>query len=156
MKPSFIFSSNSIRLSLVNWICVLIILILMLSLLPVIWHAVEKFEPSDDYRVPYELSNDYWMIARWCKYANSNYPIVMIGDSVVWGQYVGMRETLPYYLNELENGNSINNGQKSPLIPLSRGKCDYQRKDTRFNSPFGKSNDSDSPFGKGGKGGFKR
>ncbi|MEK7399914.1 MAG: hypothetical protein AAB116_23470, partial [Candidatus Poribacteria bacterium] len=93
----------------------------MLSLPPVLWRAVESFDPSDDYRVPCELSNDYWMIARWCKYASSNYPVVMIGDSVVWGQYVGMRETLPYYLNELENGRSINNGQKSPLIPLSKG-----------------------------------
>jgi hypothetical protein len=125
MKPSFIFSSNSIRLSLVNWICVFIILILMLSLLPVIWRALESFDPSDDYRIPYELSNDYWLISRWCKYASSNYPIVMIGDSVVWGQYVGMRETLPYYLNNIVRAklmpsviNNVSNVDKANASPL--------------------------------------
>jgi hypothetical protein len=128
----------------------------MLSLLPVIWHAVEKFEPSDDYRVPYELSNDYWMIARWCKYANSNYPIVMIGDSVVWGQYVGMRETLPYYLNELENGNSINNGQKSPLIPLSKGgNVIIHEKTPALIPPLEKATTQTPPLEKGGRGDLK-
>lgn len=105
MKPSFTFSSNSIRLSYVSWICIFIVLLITISLLPIIWRGLEDFNPSDDYRLPYELSYDYWMFSRWCKYACSNYPIVMIGDSVVWGQYVGLKETLPYYLNELEKTN---------------------------------------------------
>ena len=116
MKHLFTFSSNSIRLSLRNWVFVLVILLLVLSLLPVYWKLVEKFDPSDDYRIPYELSNDYWMFSRWCKYASSNYRILMIGDSVVWGQYVKMNETLPHYLNKY-----MNEGQKSPLPPFSRG-----------------------------------
>jgi hypothetical protein len=100
MKHLFTFSSNSIRLSLRNWVFVLVILLLVISLLPIFWKLVEKFDPSDGYRIPYELSSDYWMFSRWSKYASSKYPILMIGDSVVWGQYVKMNETLPYYLNK--------------------------------------------------------
>ena len=120
MKPLFTFSSNSVRLSLRSWIFVLVILLLFVFLFPVIWQVWENFNPSDDYRIPYELSSDYWMFARWSKYASSNYPILMIGDSVVWGQYVTMQETLPYYLNEF-----INKGQKSPLPPFSRGSIKF-------------------------------
>jgi hypothetical protein len=100
MSNSFIFSSNSIRLSWKNWVIVLVILVLILYLLPKIWQGLEKFEPSTDYRLPYILSDDYWMFTRWSKYACSEYPFVVVGDSVVWGQYVPMDGTLSHYLNE--------------------------------------------------------
>ncbi len=101
MKHSFTFSSNSIRLSLTSWIFAFVILLIVISLLPIIWNRLESFNPSDNYRIPYEMSYDYWMFSRWCKYACLNYSIVMIGDSVVWGQYVKLDETLTYYLNKL-------------------------------------------------------
>lgn len=112
MKPSFTFSSNSIRLSLTSWIFVFVILMIAISLLPTIWNGLESFNPSDDYRMPYELSYDYWLFSRWCKYACSNYSVVMIGDSVVWGQYVRLKETLPHYLNKY-----FEEGYKPNLVP---------------------------------------
>jgi hypothetical protein len=120
MKHLFTFSSNSVRLSLRNWVFVLVILLLVLSLLPIYWKLVEKFDPSDNYRIPYELSSDYWMFSRWSKYASSNYRVLMIGDSVVWGQYVKMNETLPYYLNKYMDG-SINDSQESSLTFFPKG-----------------------------------
>jgi len=116
----------------------LVILLLILSMLPVFWKVLEKFDPSDDYRIPYELNSDYWMFSRWCRYASSNYPILMIGDSVIWGQYVKMQETLPYYLNKF-----INDTQKSPLIPLSKG--------GNSNFTLEKGETISSPFSKGGR-----
>jgi len=108
MKRSFIFSSNSIRLSWKNWIVVIAILIGILYFLPRFWQGLERFDPltnelaarSTDYRLPYSLSNDYWIFKRWSKYACSKYPVLVIGDSVVWGQYVTMEQTLSHYLNE--------------------------------------------------------
>ncbi len=100
MKDSFIFSSNSIRLSWKNWLVVIVILAGILYLLPHVWLRLEKFDPSTGYRVPYILSDDYYMFKRWSKHACSKYPIVIVGDSVVWGQYVAMDRTLSHYLNE--------------------------------------------------------
>lgn len=79
---------------------VLAILIATVSLIPVVWRGIEKFDPSTDYRLPYSLSSDYWMFARWSKNASSEHPILIIGDSVVWGQYVSMDQTLSRHLNE--------------------------------------------------------
>ena len=100
MKNSFIFSSNSIRLSWKNWLAVMSILTLTLYLLPNLWYSLEEFSPSPDYRLPYILSDDYWMFKRWSKYASSRYPAIIIGDSVIWGQYVTMEQTLSHHLNE--------------------------------------------------------
>ncbi|MGB9596786.1 MAG: hypothetical protein ACPL7B_10940 [Candidatus Poribacteria bacterium] len=100
-----------------SWIIVFIILLVTVSLSPIIWNGLETFNPSDNYRLPYELSYDYWMFSRWCKYACSNYSIVMIGDSVVWGQYVKLKETLPYYLNEYY-GKDISEKQNNKFANL--------------------------------------
>jgi hypothetical protein len=100
MKHSFIFSSNSIRLSWKNWLVVVAILLAIVYTLPKVWGKLEDFDPSTDYRLPYTLSNDYSMFTRWSKHAVSKYPALIIGDSVVWGQYVGMDQTLSHHLNE--------------------------------------------------------
>lgn len=111
MNRSFIFSSNSIRLSWKNWVVVIIILAGVIYLLPKFWGSSEKLVLSTktDYRLPYNLSNDYYVFTRWSKYACSNYPILVIGDSVVWGQYVTMEETLSHYLNERAGKNIFAN-----------------------------------------------
>jgi hypothetical protein len=109
MKRSFIFSSNSIRLSRNNWIVVTAILMGILYFLPKVWQGLEKFDPSTDYRLPYSLSDDYWMFTRWSKYACSKYPALIIGDSVIWGQYVTMEQTLSHCLNERAGGNIFAN-----------------------------------------------
>lgn len=100
MKRSFTFSSNSIRLSWASWLIVAAIVAGIIYFLPVLWPKFEHFSPQTDYRLPYELSNDYWVFKRWSRYACSEYPAVVIGDSVIWGQYVAMDETLSHYLNE--------------------------------------------------------
>ncbi len=98
---SFIFSSNAIRLSWKDWITVICIVMLFFFIFPRCWSAVEQFNPSSSYRLPYSLSSDYWMFRQWCKSACSQYPALILGDSVVWGQYVRKDRTLSYSLNEM-------------------------------------------------------
>lgn len=69
-------------------------------LLPAVWALMEGFKPSSDYRFPYELSTDYWMLRRWYERAASEYQHLVLGDSVVWGQYVAKDETLSHFMNE--------------------------------------------------------
>ncbi|MFC1509427.1 hypothetical protein ACFL60_07070 [Candidatus Omnitrophota bacterium] len=97
---SSIFSSNTIRLSWKDWAAVICIVLLLFFMAPRWWSAVEPFNPAPSYRLPYNLSSDYWMFRQWCRYACSQHPLLILGDSVVWGQYVGMDQTLSYYLNE--------------------------------------------------------
>ena len=46
MKDSFIFSSNSVRLSWRNWAVAIAVLIGTLYLLPNVWQRLEQFDPS--------------------------------------------------------------------------------------------------------------
>jgi len=97
--PSF--SSNSIRLSGREWMFVGIILAVLLHVGPALWEKIEPFEPGTDYRLPYELSNDYWLYSRYCRWACQRYDTIVIGDSVIWGYYVPRNATLSHYLGEV-------------------------------------------------------
>jgi len=95
------FSSNCVRLSPSEWLIVAIIFSAVFYLTPMLAERVEKFEPSPDYRVPYELSSDYWLYERYCRSACSRYETLIIGDSVVWGHFVPADNTLSHHLNNL-------------------------------------------------------
>jgi hypothetical protein len=94
------FSSNNIRLSGREWIIVTIICSVLFCLGPVLWGQLEKFDPGVNYRLPYELGNDYWLYSRYCRWACSKYDMLVVGDSVVWGHYVSPDNTLSHYLNQ--------------------------------------------------------
>lgn len=94
------FSSNSIRLSLFEWLVAAIIFTLICCFAPGLWERLEKFEPGPDYRIPYDLSSNYWLYDRYCRWACSHYETLIIGDSVIWGHYVSKDNTLSHYLNE--------------------------------------------------------
>jgi hypothetical protein len=94
------FGSNYVRLPGREWIIVGIVFSAIFYLAPALWERFEKFEPDPDYRLPYELSSDYWLYNRYCRWACSRYETLVIGDSVVWGHYVPKGNTLSHYLNE--------------------------------------------------------
>ena len=103
-KTKVAFGSNAIRLSCGQWIAVGVIVAALFCLTPSHWERMERFDPGPDYRIPYELSNDYWLFSRWCRSACSRPSTLIIGDSVVWGQYVAEDQTLSHYLSELAGG----------------------------------------------------
>ena len=95
------FSSNCVRLSGYELIFVCIVIAVLFYFGPGLWQRIEKFEPAPDYRLPYKLSNDYWLYSRYCRWSVSKYDTLVIGDSVVWGHYVSRDNTLSHYLNQL-------------------------------------------------------
>ena len=81
------FSSNCVRLSPSEWLIVAIIFSAIFCFAPTLGERVEKFEPEPDYRLPYDLSSDYWLYERYCRWACSRYETLVVGDSVVLGPF---------------------------------------------------------------------
>lgn len=98
-KSEVSFGSNAIRLSAIEWIVVGIVCAAIASFGPRFWERVEKIEIGPDSRLPYELSSDYWLYGRYCRSDCSQYETLVIGDSVIWGHYVSMDNTLSACLN---------------------------------------------------------
>ena len=94
--------SNAVRLSLRQWLGVGLFAVALMAVAPTLWRQVEAFDPSADYRMPHELSNDYWLFERFAGLAAARGDTLLLGDSVVWGEYVIPPETLSHYLNEID------------------------------------------------------
>lgn len=94
------FSCNEIRLSFIQWLLALAVIVVLSGLIPKLWEYIEKYEPGNDYRVPYALSDDYWLYGRYSRSCADKSKVMVIGDSVVWGHYVPPDGSLSHYLNE--------------------------------------------------------
>lgn len=93
--------SHYVRLSGRQWLIVAAALLTFVGFGPRVWERIEGLAPGGDYRVPYQLSNDYWLYNRYCHRVCEQGKILVVGDSVVWGHYVEPEQTLSHYLNEL-------------------------------------------------------
>ncbi|MGO9114276.1 MAG: hypothetical protein ACLP9L_34100 [Thermoguttaceae bacterium] len=92
--------TSEMRLSLRQWAMVVAIVTLIAVATPRLWRHIERFDTGADYRIPYELSNDYWLFDWRLQKTTEAKPIVVLGDSVVWGEYVKSDGTLPHFLNQ--------------------------------------------------------
>jgi hypothetical protein len=90
---------NGMRLSSRHWALVVVSVVLLFLAVPWIWTKVEKFETGPDYRIPYKLSKDYWLYQRRLAQVSST-NVFLVGDSVVWGEYVLRDGTLSHFLNQ--------------------------------------------------------
>jgi hypothetical protein len=108
-EPSALAFSNGVRLSGRQWLGIGFLTIALVTGAPALWRQAERFEPGPDYRIPYELGNDYWLYARYSRLAAERYDTLVVGDSVVWGEYVRRGQTLCHYLNELAGGERFAN-----------------------------------------------
>lgn len=90
---------NEMRLSARQWLVALVIIVLAMLAIPRIWRVVERFETGPDYRIPYSLSKDYWLYERRIGTLNPD-SVVMLGDSVIWGEYVLPDGTWSHFLNQ--------------------------------------------------------
>ena len=121
MRKSSQFSSNEERLNLLEWAAVLAILLCVAHFWPIIGAELEAFETKSDYRMPYLLCEDYWMFQRCVQKASKRFPAVIIGDSFVWGQYVGAAETISHEINRLTNEELLFNLGVNGLHPAAMG-----------------------------------
>ncbi len=94
-------TSNAVRLTGRQWLGVGLLAAAVYFVLPAAWTRIEKFEPGTDYRIPYALGNDYWLYDRWSREAAASHETLLVGDSVVWGHFVGPDQTLSHHLNVL-------------------------------------------------------
>ena len=126
------FSSNNIRLTAKQWIFVAVFCIAAIVFMPRLWTKFEKFSPDEDYRLPYQLSSDYWQYERYSKLACSRYDTVILGDSVIWGHYVPKNQTLSHYLNELSDETKFANLGVDGMHPAAlEGLVRYYGKDIK-------------------------
>ena len=95
------FTSHGVRLTRRHWTIVGLFSVVLFTVTPVFWKRAEKLEIEPDYRTPFSLSSDYWEYARYADIAAKRSDTLLIGDSVIWGQYVTREQTLSHYLNEL-------------------------------------------------------
>ena len=114
------FGVNEIRLSARQWLAALLIVTLVLVATPRLWRKVERFDPAADYRIPYALSKDYWLCQRRLEQLKEPSTVAVLGDSVVWGEYVRPEGTLSHFLNrQADSPNRFANCGVNGLFPLA-------------------------------------
>jgi len=114
------FGVNEVRLDARQWLAVLVIVLLVGLLTPRLWSRLQRFETGPDYRLPYELSKDYWLYGRRLQQVANPQNIIVLGDSVVWGEYVLPDGTWSHFLSREagEPGRFVNGGVNG-MFPLA-------------------------------------
>jgi hypothetical protein len=114
------FGVNEVRLNTRQWLAAFLIVGAVAFLTPRLWTWIERFDTGPDYRIPYELSKDYWLYQRRLNQVSDPAKIVVLGDSVVWGEYVLPDGTLSHFLNQnLGVTDRFVNGGLNGLFPLA-------------------------------------
>lgn len=111
---------NEVWLSGRQWGLLTLLIVVLARLLPWAWQTWERFETGPDYRLAYALSKDYWLYERRLKQITDPQSVLIVGDSVVWGEYVTPEGTLSHFLNEEPGGNGrfVNMGVNG-MFPLA-------------------------------------
>lgn len=95
----FVYGPMPLRLSLGHWLLTVALVAGALCGLPRLATSAADSRPAVAGRIPYDFSNDYWFCARWFAAAARDGEVLLLGDSVVWGEYVTPGETLSAELN---------------------------------------------------------
>ena len=110
MRTRRTFSSNTFRLNFKELaITGAVVGIGVLFLLPFVWNKFEKIQTGGDFRISYDSRDDYWVYKKWADKAAEEYPVIFLGDSVVWGMYVDNSNTLPSKINRKLNRQVVAN-----------------------------------------------
>ena len=113
------FGVNEMRLSARQWLAALAIVAAFVLTAPGWWKLFETFDTGSDYRIQYQLSKDYWLYQRWTGRSDPQ-QVAVIGDSVVWGEYVSRHGTLSHFLGaESARPDRFINAGMNGLFPLA-------------------------------------
>jgi len=119
--PGIPFGVNEVRLNARQWLAAAVVVGVVMVLVPWLWQYIERFDTGPDYRIPYQLSKDYWLYGRRQRQAVAPGKIILLGDSVVWGEYVLPEGTLSHYLNrEAGVTDRFINGGLNGVFPLAQ------------------------------------
>lgn len=118
--PVPVFGVNEVRLGWRGWLAVVGLVLGVGWSVPRAWRSLERFETGRDYRLPYALSRDYWLYQGRLEQAADPQAVFVLGDSVVWGEYVAPDGTLSHFLDrELGVTNRFLNAGVNGLFPLA-------------------------------------
>src|SRR5205085_5043984 len=98
-SPEVPFGVNEVRLNARQWLVAFLVLLTVILCVPRLWTRIERFDTGPDYRIPYDLSKDYWLYSRRMRQVSARDKIIVLGDSVIWGEYVAPDGTLSHFLN---------------------------------------------------------
>jgi len=113
------YASHEVRLSGRQWLAAGALILGALALLPVLWKRAEPFRPGEDYRIPYALTNDYWFFHRYSRCAAAQGKTLVLGDSVIWGQYVNKDQTLTHCLDRVSGRAEFANMGADGMHPVA-------------------------------------
>ncbi len=114
------FGAADLRLTGKQWLVLLGFVVPALSLTPWLWARLQHFETGPDYRLPYALSRDYWLYSQRVRQVAVPKNIILVGDSVVWGEYVRPDGTWSHFLNRgTGSGDRFINGGVNGMFPLA-------------------------------------
>ncbi len=109
------YGATAMRLSLRQWAAVVLLAVPVMVLAPVLWQRGEPLPATPDYRIPYAYSEDYWLYSRVVARSAADKQIAVIGDSVVWGEYVTPQDTLTAHLNRQAAAQQLPNAKFANL-----------------------------------------
>lgn len=107
------------RLTLREWLISILLVVPVLIAAPALWKSSESFEQASDFRIPFDLSNDYWIYENYIQHTVDNDKVAVVGDSVVWGEYVRRSQTLSAALNQLDLSQRYTNCGISGMHPIA-------------------------------------
>ena len=102
-----------------QWLVVAFLVAAVLAGLPVLGQRCVPLHAGEGYRIPYDRSNDYWLFQQYSRLVAARSQIVVLGDSVVWGQYVAADQTLTHCLNACVGGSRFANLGVDGMYPAA-------------------------------------
>ena len=93
--------------------------LVLLAILPRIPFRPKAADVPADYRIPFALSNRYEIYQRFTTLASSQYSVLLLGDSVMWGQCAHQNQTLSHHLNALAGEKRFVNGGLDGMHPVA-------------------------------------
>jgi hypothetical protein len=113
------FGPSIIRLRLREWLTVGLIVAACFIAAPRLWERFERLPQLPDGRVSYEASEDYWTYRSRMRNIVESERIPILGDSVIWGEYVSAAETLSAFLNAESDSRRFANAGVNGAHPLA-------------------------------------
>jgi len=115
------------RVGFRGMLVVLAVVLAVWWLVPRVAERLERATFATNYRTPASFSQDYWQYRRFARQAAAANEILVVGDSVVWGEYVDAGQTLADHLTQISDGRAVfRNGGLNGLHPLAmQGLCHH-------------------------------
>ncbi len=115
--------ANTQRLSGRGWGIALLVMVLMWTLVPKLYTPNLNLEHARQFRIPFSLSEDYSIYRSYAEQTDAAageniINCVMLGDSVVWGEYVAKTDTWSAELTRIWNASKSENDPAQPSIQI--------------------------------------